>query len=275
MWFTSAIGGAAVLAFIALLLRHSLAQWVTASIRHHYDRQLEAIRAANEKELQQLRNALEAQTNLVSSAFLDARRASNERRLSAIQAVWDAMMDIFFAVPNPSALTDFLTSDTYQQFFEAIRTEIPTFLAVAPLYGASAPYMLPVEKARLLSGEFLYAVFWAYRAFVGSIALDLSLSRDRGQRGEFRPWWENDHVLNNLRAALDSEEWEIFASTRVGRYTWVTRTLEAKFLRAAEDIIDGRRATTDAFEEATRILTAARSSLSQQTVERGESALGS
>jgi hypothetical protein len=75
------------ISFIVFLLRDSIRQWVTVSIRHSYDRKLEEFRAENERALKQFGSALETQQDLVSTAFLEARRASNERRLNTIQTV--------------------------------------------------------------------------------------------------------------------------------------------------------------------------------------------
>jgi hypothetical protein len=57
---------------------------------------------------------------------------------------------------------------------------------------------------------------------------------------------------------LDDEEWNEFEQMGTGRYMWVIRNLEDKFLRWAEDIMDGRKAATDAFEQAREIVRAAR-----------------
>jgi hypothetical protein len=55
-----------------------------------------------------------------------------------------------------------------------------------------------------------------------------------------------------------------FEGLRVGRYTWVTQNLERKFLGVAEEIIDGRRAASEAFEQARQILAAARNLMNEE-----------
>jgi hypothetical protein len=69
---------------------------------------------------------------------------------------------------------------------------------------------------------------------------------------------EYDHIVNLLKSTLTGEEFAEFGGLKIGHYTWVTSNIEGKFLKAAEEIIDGQRAATDAFEQAREILTAAK-----------------
>jgi len=62
---------------------------------------------------------------------------------------------------------------------------------------------LPVEKARLLVGEYLYAIYFAHSAFIGSIGLRIALD---GIDGQFQAWWEHENVLSVLRSVLTTEE---------------------------------------------------------------------
>jgi hypothetical protein len=188
-WLVSALSSTALLALLAFFCRNLISQWITSSVQYSYDEKLEKLKAYNERELEQLKGALDAQQNLVASAFLEARRASNERRLSAIQTVWDAMMEVFANAPPCVVTTDVLTTELYAKVFktEAIKATIANFFDLAQsTMQFNAGWGLPVEKARLMSGEYLYALFWAYRAIVGSIAFHLAISRDEG---EFKPWW--------------------------------------------------------------------------------------
>jgi hypothetical protein len=174
-------------------------------------------------------------------------------------------VQVYFDTPAVVAMTDIpTTSEVYRKLFnsDAMKATIPTFLEIGMIYAKlQATWGLPVEKARLLCGEYLHALFWTYRAFIGSVALHLANGRDTG---DLQPWWEYDHTLSLLRSALDPDEFEDFEALKGGRYTWVVRNLEAKFLKAAGDIIDGRRAATDATEQALVLLAAAKDSLKEQ-----------
>jgi hypothetical protein len=254
-WLSSVAGSVAVLGTIGFFCRHVIVDWISRSIQHTYDIRLETIRAASERELHQLRSVLDSQQTLVSSAFLEARRASNDRRLNAIQLTWDAMMGIFFEAPSVVAMTNLIPTELYHEFFTSMRSSIPDVLTTASQYGTPQnTTVLSVEKARLLTGEYLYSLFWAYRAFTGSIALNLAISRDKGN---FVPWWHNDHILGLLKTILTTEEFEEFNALPTGKYVWVTQILERQFLSAAEDIVDGKRAANEAFAQARNILAAA------------------
>ncbi len=105
-----------------------------------------------------------------------------------------------------------------------------------------------------MSGEYLYALFKAYQAFIGSIGFHLAFGR---QNGEFQPWWQYDHVLNLLRTVFTQDELEELETLTIGRYICVTQNIESKFLIAAEDILEGRRAASEAFDVARKTLGAA------------------
>jgi hypothetical protein len=249
----SVVTNAAILALATFFIRN----WIERSIEHRYDKKLEELRTANEKELKQFSNALDIQRNLVSSAFLEARRASNDRRLTAIQTLWDGMIQIYFDAPSMVSLTDMTTTDTYQQICKGFVSQSGS-LSLDEMLRKYAVQLksessLSAEKARLLTGEYLYALFFAYRAFIGSIALKLAEDSDEGR---FVPWWEYDHVLTLLRPMLDDEEWNEFKQIKIGRYMWVIRNLEGKFVRWAEEIMDGRKAATDALDQAREIMKA-------------------
>jgi hypothetical protein len=116
-------------ALILPLVTFFIRKWIESSIQYRYNTKLEELRTANEKELKQFSNALDSQTNLISSAFLEARRASNDRRLTAIQRLWDGMIEIYFETWGLTAMTDTTTTNTYQKLCEALVSAggIPSF----------------------------------------------------------------------------------------------------------------------------------------------------
>ncbi len=256
-WLLSTVSAAAVVAVVVFIFRHRITEWIGRSIQHSYDARLEELRAANERELKRVSSALDAQQGLVSAAFLEARRAANERRLSAIQMLWDEMIRLYFAAAPCVAMTDLLPTEYYREFFERTASKVPSFADIAAAIKAQSK---DVEKARLLAGEYLYAIFFAYRAFIGGIELHLVMG---GEKGTFEPWWEYDHILDLLRPVLTEDEWNEFQAQRIKKYSFVVGKLEGKFLLVANEIIDGRRAAADAFEQAREILSAARSAMEQ------------
>jgi hypothetical protein len=76
------------------------------------------------------------------------------------------------------------------------------------------------------------------------------------EKGQFEPWWQYHHVLDILKALLTEEEWHEFNALTREKYSWVIQNVESKFLVAAEEIIDGRRAASEAFDQAREILSA-------------------
>lgn len=256
----SLLSNVAVLGLIALLCRKYIAAWIVRSVQHSYDKTLEELRVHNERELTRIRGTLDTQRELVSTAFSEARRASNDRRLEAIQMTWNAMVQIGHEAAPTVVMTDmFTTPELYNEALQKLRGDIPTFDQVAAAYKETQNRLaLPVEKARLLVGEYLYAIYSAYSAFIGSIGLRIALD---GIVGQFQAWWEHENVLTVLKSVLMPEEMEEFKTLKIGRYMRVIRNLEGKFLKAAEEILDGRRAAADASEQARKIIDAASSAM--------------
>ena len=253
-FLTYFIVNTALYGIVFLLARRFIEEWIGRSVQHRYDRLLEDQRASNEKELTQFRNVLDTQRDLVSSAFLEARRPVAEKRLAAIQRLWDAMIEINVGAHPAVGLTN-LAIDTEMYQVICAKADIPDLVTMGRQY-VESDRDHEAEKGRLLSGEYLYALFYTYRAFIGSIALKLSIDR---QKADYQPWWEYDHVLSLLKPALDEEEWKEFQALTIKRYSWVVSKLEGKFLKASEDILEGSRAATYASEQATAMIAAAKS----------------
>jgi len=256
-WLLTSLTSAAMMGAVVYLGRHWISQWLSRSIQFSFDQRLEVLKASHERELTLLRSALDTQQHLVSSAFLQAQSAVTERRLTAIQTLWDTMLQAYFEAPGIIAMTDILTTETYQMFFKHTKGSVPDFESAArAVLVSQRPLLQSAEKARLLSGDYLYALYKAYTAFIGSIIFKLVDDREKGR---FQPWWEYDHILNLLNSVLTPQEFEEFSAMRIERYSWITRKLEFKFLQMASDIIDGKHAVTDALEQATKIIAAAKS----------------
>ena len=170
-FLTYFIVNTALYGVVFLVARRFIEEWIGRSVQHRYDKLLEAQRASNEKELTQFRNVLDTQRDLVSSAFLEARRPVAEKRLAAIQRLWDAIIEINVGAHPAVGLTNLaIDAEMYQVL--CAKADIPDLVTMGRIY-AESDRNHEAEKGRLVSGEYLYALFYTYRAFIGSIALKL------------------------------------------------------------------------------------------------------
>jgi hypothetical protein len=99
-WILGVLSSAGGLTLLVFILRDFLKQWLTSSVQYSFDKKLEKLKANSDSELKRLEKSLETQQHLTSSAFLEARRASNDRRLDAIQSLWDLIIQIHFDAPR-------------------------------------------------------------------------------------------------------------------------------------------------------------------------------
>jgi hypothetical protein len=136
------------------------------------------MRVANQKDLQLLNSTIAAQKDLISAVFLKARRASNDMRLRAIQELWNAMLQVVHGVPPivETAADLATTPEVYQHLLKFQSDQIP---GVEEIYkrtiDSEGAIIVPAEKARLLAGEYLFALHYAYNAFLRSLTTKVFL----------------------------------------------------------------------------------------------------
>lgn len=264
---SAAVSGstAAILIFLA---RTWMSERIKQSIKHEYDVLLEQykheLKAEHEIALERLRasNAENQAIQAVAMAsFAEGHKAAHERRLAAIEMVWKEIVRLRKATPAATTLVDILVPQERQQFVTnpRLRELVDSFSIeqMEKLFLSDT-----AENARPFVGEFIYALFFAYRALSGRVAFFI---KNGVEKGKVDNWFEDPGIRRLISAALTPEEIKQFDETKVRMFMWLRNLIEQKILGQANRIISGEEAGHLGLEQAQRIVDAARELLEKHS----------
>ena len=266
-WITetlaSAASSAALLALAVYLLRHLLIERLKRSIAHEYDTRLEALRSDHLKlieEIREVRAEREAFRSLVFSMLTSAQAAVAERKMQAIEVLWQSFYEIRKQTPYYIFIADMLGYKMHS-LGEKVRAEMKQTDVVS----AVKPLLLDTDKVakiRPFLSEQSYALFHATSSFFGR-ATSTTLSSI--QKGELRLWYEEVDTKELLASVLSESELSTFGELKHNRLDWLVRRLEMKLVQAIRDEINGSLTVHEAIQKAHAILIA--SEVTRNTVE--------
>ena len=237
-------------------------EWISTrlklSIQHEYDQKLEAhkaiLKASNETTLVEFKSKLENEANtraLAVSAFSVGQRATIERRLNSVDRLWEKILDIRKESPPVLAMVDVMTVKEYTN-----AKGDNTFMQLMDGYNEQNIIRMAEEKEghseslRLYTGEYLWALFYAYRAINIRIVLLLYY----GQTDEQKLKWHEDEMIRGLLSNIITKaELSAFDAEASGKVSWIRNKIETKFLNTAQNIISGKEFSSDMLTQASLI----------------------
>jgi hypothetical protein len=255
---TSTAVSAALSAVVVFLARAWISERLQQSIRHEYNLLLEQYKhqltAEHELALERLRTA-NAQNQMIqataAASFAEGHRAAHERRLSAVTALWDETLRVRKITPafinvldmfDMESRGELLATDSFSSLVNSVTVES---LAKDFIHTGS-----DVERARPFVGEYVYSLFYAYRAIPARIVLITQRSIGKEKPAD----WMNDPSLHDLIAnVLTSEEVAELAPMRKEQFSWLRTRLEAKLLERMARLISGQDSGDVGVEQAHRI----------------------
>lgn len=206
----SAAGGFGV---VFLLARHYLLEKIRASVQHEYDVKLESYRDELKREsdvgLEKIRRFNTEQIaaqQVAFQAFQSSHGAAFERRLKAIEVIWEAF--IYVSNNGPPVLTwvDVHLESEYSKLLSSRTGNLIQQLSdgdVMKLVDGTKG----AELARPFAKDQLYAILFVYRAIVGRIIVLLM----EGQKKGSVPFWPRDPVIKqHLQVLLSPQELQQF-----------------------------------------------------------------
>src|SRR6266404_2712943 len=159
-----ALSGACASGFLFWLLKEWLSTRLRASIQHEYDRKIEMFKAqlktGQELTILDIKTALarEAALHAVAHAsFAEGQKAAMERKLSAVDKLWQSVVRFRDGLPPALTLMDVMTVDEYRGAKDQS--------AFRELTGDLAPNRLAnlgpqgIEETRPYIGEYMWALF--------------------------------------------------------------------------------------------------------------------
>jgi hypothetical protein len=252
--------GASVLlsAAFVFLARNWISERLQQSIRHEYDQKLAHLNAQlrneSDKNALLLKSSIEREAErlrFATASVGQTQRVAIERRLTALETLWDGVLATRENIPIVMGFIDILTVDEY-----ASMKDHPHFIAMV---GEVSPEKLAAmykdnvgsrERVRPYVGEYTWALVSTYQ----SIILRAALLVQMGQENEKKLNWHLDYGINQLlRSALATDELSEFESTRIGKVGWIQRRFESKILTAMQIVISGEQFGEEALRQAQRM----------------------
>jgi len=248
----SAASGAAASGLLMWLFKEWLSTRLKASIQHEYDRKLETYKAQLKTEqdlaVLDIKTALAREAAFHAAAhasFAEGQKASMERKLSAVDKLWNCVPQFRASLPPVLMVMDVMTVDEYKG-----AKDHPQFRALA---GDVSPEKIAtlapksIEEVRPFVGEYMWAVFYCYQTILIRILVLLQLGRTDAEKIE---WYKDAGTRQVIAAVLARAEMEEFDNADFAKITWLQRRLESKLLAAARKIISGENFGAEALDQA-------------------------
>jgi hypothetical protein len=228
---------------------------IKGSIQHEYDQKLEVhkaqLKAENEVAFLELKASVEREAALhavAHSSFSEGQKAAMERKLSAVDRLWEKVINLRGSLPPILTFIDVLTVDEYKgakdhPSFQAMSGELSPEIIASMVDSKDGP----IESVRPYVGEYMWAVFFSYQAIMLRVLFLLHLGRDNAAKIE---WHKDPGTRQLMEAVLTRKELEEFDSTKFGKITWIQRRLESKILSASSKVISGEEFGDESLKQA-------------------------
>ncbi len=257
---TSSVITLALVGILGWLLR----KWLGTKIESVYQQKDESFRATiqqeNEASLIAMRDRLEKQAQLQSSAFSSfaaAQQALMKKRLKAAEAIWSEVLSFNDSLPPIFGYMDILTIEEYpdahihgsgRELFAALsEEEVFAFATASDREGRKGWTVDGLAKHRLYVDEQLWSIFALYRAIMTRIWLQLVWSKENP---DLIYWFRDKYTRAMMEAALTPEELEDLDQARIGKIENLRDKLERRILAELRRMISGEVSGSDSFEQA-------------------------
>ncbi|SHG95842.1 hypothetical protein SAMN04488068_1982 [Hydrocarboniphaga daqingensis] len=251
---STAISGALAAALV-FLSRTWLSERIQQSIRHEYSEKLAhlnaQLRAESEKNVLLLKTSVEAEAErlrFATSTIGHSQRIAIEKRLAALDTLWDGVLATRQNIPTVMTFIDILTVDEY-----VTMKDHPNFKAMV---GELSPEKMAAmfndnvgsrERIRPYVGEYTWALVTTYQAVILRIAFLVQMGREDTKKLN---WHLDSGIQQLLRSALTASDLSAFEATKIGKVGWIQRTFESKVLAAIDIVISGQTFGEEALRQA-------------------------
>lgn len=207
----------------------------------------------NQAEIERLKGQLQNDRIAINTALeslsLGQERAQ-ERRLDAVEDLWDAILKIrehaqpainFYELLYPEEYDKALDNPKIMSIVSDVDEE---YVTDGFAHGDD------LERMRPYLGENLWHLFVMYRAVLGRMTLFIAEGKREGQ---IQNWREDDLILSYLEKALDEDNLDR-ATEQNSRATRVLiDSLEGKVIEEMSLVISGRRSSRESYKTAQKL----------------------
>lgn len=243
---------------LVFLARNWISERIQQSIKHEYDQKLAHLNAQlrneSDKNALLLKSSIEHEAErlrFATASVSQTQRAAIDRRLTALETLWEGVLATRGNIPVIMGFIDILTIDEYSSMKDD--SQFKAMIGEVSQEKLAAMYMDNVgsrERVRPYVGEYTWALVSTYQ----SIILRTAFLVQMGQEDSKKLNWHLDSGINQLlRSALIEEEMKEFEATRIGKVGWIQRKFESKILAAMQIVISGEQFGDEALRQAQRM----------------------
>lgn len=255
----SSAGVSFVLASILIFLsRNWLSERLRHSIKHEYDLKLTYIKnelkAESDKNTLLLKRSIETEAEklrLANASINETQKIAIERKLSAIEILWEGVLAVRKNIPSIIGFIDILTEDEYSSLkdrpdFQKIVGDI-SHEKIIQIHEENIGSR---ERVRPYVGEYTWALASTYQAIILRISLLIKMGQDDNKKLN---WHLDSGIRQLINSALSEDEITEFDNTKIGKIKWIQRIFEFKILSAIQIIVSGEQFGEEALKQAQKM----------------------
>ncbi len=231
-----------------------------ASIKSEYDRELERLKAElsskNSKEIEEVKALLEKDAAIISAAqksFGESHISSHPQRIEAIKELWECLLHIQRYSPPVFAFLDVLLPNEYGETLGSKQLKTFSDISTDDIQKMLSGKAMQAENHRLLAGDYLWSLFWAYQALCARTAILFQTGR---AKKNVDAWYNDSGCRSIIQSLCTPAEFTEFERQEVGKITWIRNLIVSKFMQTANRILSGQSSVDTALEESQRIVRA-------------------
>ena len=257
----SVLMSVSVISGIAFFARKVIFEWLVQGIKHKYNKDIELLKAdlvrGNNAELERLKSSFVREMSIVSAshkAFGEGLSYSQKFRVDGVAFLWNEIVNLKTYFPHIFMLVDAMLRDEFIGFFDRDFKVFDSNINKEDVERFSHSNNDIAEKHRIFVGDYLWYVFYVYKALHTRIVFLYMHDRDKGV---LTPWYEDKGNVSLLSSIMTKEEMDNFNGLKLGKIDEMRRVIERKFLDTSDKVISGENIGNFAVEAAARMADAA------------------
>lgn len=225
-----AVGGAGVvIVALSTWLSKVWANRILEADRNKYASEMESLKLSNQSFINSL--------SLTNSAYLENKKAFTEKRIDAVQLIWEQIIKLRDERPSPIIWLDIFTPQEYSKF-----TTDPKFSFAKKATDPEAMNALihsEADLARPFLDDRSYQLYWGYRSLTGRLCFYINNFYTSNPPNH--DWRDDGGVKQILQAILTDEEMNLFkekiwATTELFNYLEMLISNHLKKLSSGVDL---------------------------------------
>lgn len=257
--FLKIISSFAGSAFVVFLAKNWFLERLRTSIKSEYDSKLEHLKSElsskNSKEIEQLKALLGKDAAIISAAqksFSESHVAAHPQKIYAIKNLWGCLLHI---QRNSPPIFTFLDALLPNEYGETLGSKQLTFsdISADDIQKMLGGKVIHAENHRLLAGDYLWSLFWAYQALSARIAMLFQAGR---AKKHVDAWYDDSGCKSIIQSLCTPDEFAEFEKMKFLKILWIRNLIVSKFMQTANRILSGQSSVDTALEESQRIVMA-------------------